>query len=199
MKLSLSVAFIGLYCALMGCGSSGNIQERTQFTRLDSLTDEYLVLQDSVLQSWNRVVKTETDRSRVLKALVQQLAHSANSPTIESLQTQVAQLEKIRFTPKSISNPHVVDEYDEACKNLLEHIHQLSEKAGALAHSEDFMQQVQSAERASLKSFFQRARYDSLASSFNAFVESNWNELKEIERNAHLERKPLFNNVASQR
>jgi len=197
MKLSLPVALIGLYVALAGCGSSGNIQERTQFTRLDSLTDEYLVLQDSVLQSWNRVVKTETDRSKVLKQLVQQLASTSSAPTIQSLQTQVAQLEKIRFTPKSISNPHVVDEYDAACKSVLEHIHQLSEEAGALVTSREFIQQVQWAEQASVKSIFQRAHYDSLASSFNTFVESNWHELKEIERNAHLERKPLFNNVAS--
>jgi hypothetical protein len=169
------------------------LQERTRFTRLDSLTDTYLVLQDSVLQSWNRVVQVESEKSRTLAAMIEEVAKAGlEAPVVQSLHSQLNQLENIRYSPATLSNPHVVSEYDEACETLFRSIFQLAHPQTESANAGGFQSESDWISKMKELTLRQRSYYDSLALRFNEFVEINHSELKEMERPSALERKPLF-------
>lgn len=177
---------------LLACSSSNNFQEKTSFTHLDSLTDTYLVLQDSVLQSWNRVLKVESEKSKTLQGLLSELSHDRDVDpfVLASLNDQLNQLERIRFTPKTLGNPHVVTEYDRACSLIVQQLHGLSNAKMSDA-SKKFEGALSWFGEIQVTSLTHRAYYDSLAHVFNQFIETHRAELNEIERN-HLDNKPLF-------
>jgi prophage DNA circulation protein len=185
-----STLLVFAWALMAACGSSNNLQERTQFTHLDSLTDTYLVLQDSALHAWNRVVKAETEKTEALRYLVEQLDTLAQSSIVAVFRQRIDQLERIRFTPKSVSNRDVISEYDQACQSILV---DLASAAATYAHQPLVANRLTWINQLQASIFSHRQYYDSVAEAFNRFVEQHAHELREIERNAHLERKPLFN------
>ncbi len=193
MKSTESAIFLVVITILTACSSSTSLREKTNFTHLDSLTDTYLVLQDSVLQSWNRVIKTESEKSKTLEQLLAHLSTTQiDSDLINSLDEQVQQLEKIRFTPKTLWNSHVVNEYDESCSLLIQRITDLSSKEAEISSSKDYQTAINWINQIQNLSTSHRLYYDSLAQRFNQFVEKHREALKEMERNGQLDNKPLF-------
>lgn len=184
---------------LLACSSSNNFQEKTNFTHLDSLTDTYLILQDSVLQSWNRVLKAESEKSKTLQTLLSELSRDreVDAFVLSSLHDQLNQLEKIRFTPKTLGNPHVVTEYDRACSLIVQQLQELSATKMKDA-SEGFQGALLWFGEMQGSSLTHRAYYDSLASVFNDFIEAHRAELGEIEHKP-LDSKPLFKADTAQR
>lgn len=176
----------------VGCSTSSNLQEKTKFTKIDSLTDTYLVLQDSLLQSWNRMVKAESEKTQGLQEVLAQLSPNLDDQEMaEAFQSRIEQLERIRFTQKSLGNMHVVDEYDRAFESIVEDLQRL--KGEMLdADLQTLFSKVEMISKSQQQKLLQRSHYDSLAAAFNQFVETNKKYLEEIERNVHLESKPLF-------
>jgi hypothetical protein len=192
MVFRILAGFGGIVLAIGGCSSSSNLQEKTKFTKLDSLTDTYLVYQDSLLQSWSLMVKTENEKAKSLQEIFNDLAPGlTDKQLVASFQTRIDQLERIRFTQKSLGNIHVVDEYDHALESILKDLEVLHEKARGI-DTGNLVDHVEWIKKAQIRSGLQRYRYDSIAYSFNKFLESNKNYLEDIERNIHLENKPLF-------
>lgn len=173
---------------LIGCSSSTGIQERTQFSRLDSLTDTYLILQDSVLQSWNRVVRDEHERTEAMREMIEKLKRStmADDQQIASYRASFEQLDRIRFTQKTMIDPYVVEEYDRACTELSQ---TLTKIAGTSAELQTTVEWLQTSK---VDHYYHRFYYDSLARSFNRFVFENKSELAELSNAGQLEEKPLF-------
>ena len=190
------LVLIFIWAILTACGSSNNLQERTQFTHLDSLTDTYLVLQDSALHAWNRVMKAETEKTEALRYFVDQLDTLAQGGLMAALKSRIDQLERIRFTAKSVGNPDVISEYDLACQSILA---DLTHAAATHAHQPQVAGKLDWLQQLHASIFSHRHYYDSVAEAFNQFVEQHAHELKEIERNNHLERKPLFNTESTVR
>ncbi|HEX8061194.1 MAG TPA: hypothetical protein VF473_09685 [Cyclobacteriaceae bacterium] len=186
-KLSLIgvAAVAAITCA---CSSTSNsIQEHTSsFSKADSLTDAYLVLNDSLLQSWNRIVSTEIDKARTLQEIITDLdaASLLSDELRESFEVRMEQLEKIRFTQESIKDPHAVEDYDIAFKSIVDDLTNLTKDDpqnmfGGLISS----------------SSATRLSYDRIANAFNSFVQKNKSMLKEVNTNNELEAKPLFVNI----
>jgi hypothetical protein len=177
-----------LAAAAFACGSSSSINEHssTTFSKADSLTDAYLVLSDSVLQSWNRVVSNEVDKSRTLQDIIHDLDNASmlTDELRESFQVRMEQLEKIRFTQQSIADPQIVEDYDIAFKSIVDDLSKLAKTD----ENQAFL-------RLEKNSFLNRISYDSLARSFNDFVQKNGQMLKDVNTNNELVAKPLFVNV----
>jgi len=167
------------------CSTSNSIHEHsnTHFSKADSLTDAYLVLSDSVLQSWNRIVGNEMDKSRALGEIINDLdaASLLTDEIRESLQIRMEQLEKIRFTQESIGDPQTVQDYDVAFQAIVDDLGRLTK--------DDANSMFKYLKENSL---LNRVSYDSLANAFNDFVQKNRGMLKEINTNSELETKPLF-------
>jgi hypothetical protein len=183
LSLIGAAAVASIACA---CSTSNSIHEHTSsFSKADSLTDAYLVLSDSLLQSWNRIVSTEMDKARTLDEIIDDLdaASLLSDDVRESFQIRMEQLEKIRFTQESIKDPQAVEDYDIAFKSIVDDLTRLTK--------DDPNQMFGGLQKTSVTN---RLSYDSLANAFNAFVQKNKTMLKDIGTNNELEAKPLFVN-----
>lgn len=181
----IGLAVVALFaCA---CSTSNSIHEHTRFSKADSLTDAYLVLSDSVLQSWNRIVGNEVDKSRTLQELIDDLdnAQLLSDELRESFAVRVDQLEKIRFTQESIDDNQIVEDYDLALQSIVDDLSKLANTPGSPDPRTmfKFLQE---------NSVVNRQLYDSLARTFNEFVQKNKAALKDVEMGQELDEKPLF-------
>jgi hypothetical protein len=171
---------VAIACA---CSTSNSIHEHTTFSKADSLTDAYLVLGDSVLQSWNRVVGNEIEKSRQLQEIINDLDNASllTDELRESFQVRMEQLDKIRFTQESIEDPQAVEDYDLAFQSIVDDISRLTKDDAKGMFN--YLQKSSVARRLS---------YDSLARSFNEFLQQNRSTLKDLNANNELTAKPLF-------
>jgi hypothetical protein len=186
-----NLSLIGLAAmAIMACAcstTSSSIHEHTTFSKADSLTDAYLVLTDSLLQSWNRIVVNEVDKTRTLQELISDLdnAHLLSDESRESFEVRIEQLEKIRFTQHTIDDPQAVEDYDLAFQSIVNDISRLAKSPG----SSDANAMVSHLRK---NSIINRLSYDSLARSFNEFVTKNKAALKDLDTSTELDAKPVF-------
>lgn len=184
---------LGVICALLALACSNTTtSERSSFTRADSLTEKYLNLQDSVYQVWNLLLKQEHQKIQSMRTAVDQLMQS-NQEDFSALKKQLEQLERIQYNHKTVSNNHVVFEYDQASGQLMHEI--LTNLNSQVSPS------VTNNLRSSIITTHQqileyRQLYNLLAFTFNQFVEQHENVLKEIDANSNLQRKPLFSEPA---
>jgi len=183
---------------LMSCGRSTTINETTTFTHLDSLTDTYLSLQDTLLHSWNVLVKDEQEKVDAMEKALLQLVQLpvAEKSQLVSLQSRLEQLKQLRITQKTLTNPYVVEEYDFATSSLVAEIVALSESNSVLMQNKNLSALIEKIKVAEQHTPLFRSSYDSIALLFNAFLEKNESSLKEVEKSGPLEKKPLFSGVA---
>lgn len=177
-----------IFAAAASCSSSTSLRERTHFSRTDSLTDIYLVLQDSLLQSWNRVISYERDRKEALSEMVDQLLNSTiiDQDQKKAYDANLDQIDRIRFTQKSMNDRHVIEEYDRACEDLARQLSALSLASAQLQSRLDELETL------NFSNAQQRQYYDSIANQYNSFIKMNWSDLKELGNSVQLDQKPLF-------
>lgn len=184
-SLAGASVFLFLVCA---CSTTTTVQEKTHFSRLDSLTDTYLALNDSLLTSWNRVVRDEIDKSKTFQELIDKI--KANGETgareVEALQMRILQLDRIRFNQKNMDQPHVVEEYDKACVAIVNDLIAKTSPMEEAVSTRDWFEEFRAA------NYARRAYYDSLAEAFNTFVRQHRTTLKDLGPTTQLDEKPLF-------
>jgi hypothetical protein len=183
---------LGLSIFAASCSSSGTLHEKTRFSRTDSLTDVYLVLQDSLLQSWNRIISVEMSRKETIRKLINDLQTSTiiSDDEWKTYHSSLEQLERIRFTQKSMTDPHVIEEYDKACAELVRQITLLSIESARLQSAAD---ELMIFDESNVE---YRLLYDSIAKEFNNFIHLNSSDLS-LDSNLQLDKKPLFQSVSN--
>ena len=124
---------------LLSCGRSTTSNEKTAFTHIDSLTETYLILQDTLLNSWNKLVNDENEKIEALNAALSHLTSIVEPrDLVSSLDLQLLQLRQIRITQKTLYNPDVVDEFDFASNSLISEIISLAEANPTLKKNREF-------------------------------------------------------------
>src|ERR1700690_3326053 len=106
---------------LAACTGRNSVSEKGSFTRIDSLTENYLALQDSMLNTWNVILKDENKKINAMHELLRSLLHSQQYEKTQliGLEQRLDQLEQIRFTQKTIGDAHAVEEYDFTSNSLI--------------------------------------------------------------------------------
>jgi hypothetical protein len=187
-------------CALVMicCGEKKETSEQTTFTHLDSLTDCYLALQDSMLQSWNVMIQDDNQKIETMHNLLHELQVSAADQTEEltAFQQRLEQLERLRYTQKTMSNTDVVEEYDFASNSLVNELLTLAEARPEFEYNTTLQKMADEIRLADERVNNYRADYDDIATSYNAFLEKYHQEIKEIDTHTSLEKKPLFQMVS---
>lgn len=183
MKTTSLIGIAIVSALALACSSSSSIHEHTGFSKADSLTDRYLTLSDSLLESWNKLVSNEIDKSRAIQEIVNDLDESGLlSPEMrESFQVRIDQLDKIRFSQQDIQDEQLVEDYDVALKSLVKDISQV-----ARPDSKDLFEYFEKS------TLVRRVSYDSLAKTFNEFVKQNRSVLDGLASETELQEKPLF-------
>jgi len=152
------------------------------------------MLQDTMLLTWNVMVKDENEKLENMDHLLSQLLTSAvyDKEQVLSLQQRLDQLERIRFSQKSMINPHVVEEYDFASNSLVTEIISLVESDPGFVQDQKLQQLTDLIKLADQRVSNYREEYDKVVTLFNEFVEKNNSDLKAIDKNWESEPKPTF-------
>lgn len=200
MKSYWQFISIGIFSTLIACSNPTTPTEKTIFTKADSVTETYLVLQDSLLRSWNILVNEENEKMNNLNTLVTQLMKSGNEERVllNALDDRLAQLKKIRITQKTLGNPYVVEEYDFASNSLVAEIISVAENSEVVFQDPKLMALVDKIKLAEVRVDNHRSLYDSVAVVLNSFLDKNRNLLKEVDNTSNLEKKPLFKAASPQ-
>jgi hypothetical protein len=185
--------------ALLSCGRSATSNEKTTFTHIDSLTDTYLSLQDTLLHSWNVLIIDEQEKMNSVNAALDHLKKLTlpDPSQLASLGTRFEQLKQIHLTQKTLSNQYVIEEYDFATNSLISEILSITESNPAFLQNKDLLSLIDKIKVADQRTSNYRIDYDSIAYQLNAFIEKNKSLLKDID-NGSLEKRPMFS-VATNR
>jgi hypothetical protein len=176
------------------CSEKKEVTGRTAFTKVDSLTDTYLALQDSMLQAWNLMINDDNHKIKSMHNLVHELMVSGKTDNEElvSLEQRLEQLSHLRYSPKTMANGDVVEEYDFASASLISEMISIAESRPEFTYNTTLQKLVEEITKADQRVSAYREQYDRVVASYNSFVDQNNAYLKEIDQNSPLEKKPLF-------
>ena len=196
----MRVSGILFFCAgivLLNCGKKAEITHPA-FTRADSLTDLYLSLQDSVLQSWNVMINDDNQKIKSMHDLLHELLiiSSDERDQLTKYEEQLDQLTRLRYTQKSMGNADVIEEYDFASTTLVRELISLAESQTEYTKNTTLQKLVEDIRLADERVNNYREGYDLIVMQYNEFLESNKSFLQEANRDDSLEKKHLFQMVS---
>lgn len=192
------IAFVGstslVLAFMLSCKEQKSTSAEVHFTKEDSITDRYLVLQDSLLYVWNLMINDDNQKLKAMSNVLHELlvGKQANKEEVEVLQKRLEQLTRIRFTQKTMSNPDVIEEYDFASNNMMSEIISLTTASPNYEQNTTLQNLVENINLADQRTLLYRADYDAIARSYNSFLERNQKVLKSIDATCSLENKALF-------
>ena len=195
MKLTgLFILFSGTFALSISCVKHEKETSTAVFTRIDSLTEAYLFLQDSMLHTWNVMMKDENEKLENIGRLLQELKKLSNEDQarVESLEGRLEQLKRIRFTQKTMVNQHVVEEYDFASNSLISEVISIAESEPTFTQNTTLQQLTDWVKSADQRVPIYREEYDAVVDSFNQFLEQAKPYLQEIDKKNTGEKKVLF-------
>ena len=189
--------WLAVICSVVvwsSCNNRGSDLDKNNYTQIDSLTDTYLNLQDSLLITWNLMVKDENEKLKSMHELLQTMTSSDffDKNQIVSIQQRLEQVERIRFNQKTMSNPHVVEEYDFASNSLITEIISLAESNSTFIQQKELQSLIDYINLADQRVNYYRSDYDSIAQKFNLFLDAHEINMQDIDQNAAHEKRPLF-------
>jgi hypothetical protein len=169
-----------ILCTLIRCNPKTEVKQ-TALTPADSLTEMYLLLQDSLHNTWNMMLNDDNQKIKAMKALLHELKiGTPYSPEkIESYNSRIDQLVRIRYTLKTMRNVDVVEEYDFASASLVTELITMAESISSFAYNTTVQQLVEDIRAADMRVENYRADYDSVALTYNRFLEQHAPTLKE--------------------
>ncbi len=178
-----------------GCTMRAPDQKPGRVSLLDSLTNTYLTLHDTLVFTWNSIQRDEYQKIEIMNQLISKLeaSNGYDKNEIVLLRTRLEQLQRIQFTPRTLANSDVVDEYNFASNNLIAELIALSESNAALLNHPDWQQLIDEIQTIDMRGVLEREMYDSLAWQLNSFIEENLALMPEIAPQSGLEKTHYFN------
>ena len=192
MQFRLSVLLLScLSLLLMNCEKKGEVHQ-TDFTRADSLTDLYLSLQDSMLQSWNIMINDDNQKIKAMHNLLHELMATSSNNDLHGYEEQLGHLIVLRYNQQSMANEDLIEEYDFASNVLVTELISLAESKRQFAYNTTLQKLVEEIRIADQRVNFYREDYDAITSKYNSFLQNNRSYLIEISQKDSLQLKPLF-------
>lgn len=179
---------------LINCGEKKTTITETTFTKEDSLTERYLNLQDSVLNTWHQMIKDDNQKLKTMEYLLHELliGKQVTEEVVTEFSERLTQLSRIRFTQKTMANLDVVEEYDFASDSFISELISLTTSSANYEENTTLQNLVSMIEEADQRVYNYRTEYDIAARKYNEFLDTNKEFIKTIDPNAQLEKKPLF-------
>jgi hypothetical protein len=165
-----------------------------KFTRIDSLTDQYLDLKDRMLETWNAMINDDNQKLEAMSNLLHELmvSNPQNRDVLKTFEERLMQLRNSRYTQKTMANTHVVEEYDFASTALVNELISLAESQRQFGYNTTLQKLVETIRSAEQRVQNYRLEYDAIAEEYNAFIDKHRTALKEVDEDSFLEKKPLF-------
>ena len=176
----------------MYCGKKTEIAAPA-FTKADSLTDIYLSLQDSMLQSWNVMINDDNQKLTAMHNLLHELmVTSSNGRDLHVYEEQLDHLTELRYDQESMGNEDLIEEYDFASNLLVTELIGLAESKTEFAYNPMLQKLVEEIRLAEQRINLYREEYDVITEKYNTFVQTNWDYFDNINLTDSLALKPLF-------
>ena len=136
----------------------------------------------------------EKEKTKAMHGLLKLMRKGDGIDTqqLNSLEQRLDQLDRIRFTQKSLANSYVIEEYDFASNSLITEILSLAEADAELIKIETTQRLVDKIKLADQRVGELRAEYDRVATRYNHFIEKNKRYLGEIDKDCSGEKRALF-------
>jgi hypothetical protein len=165
-----------------------------QFTKLDSLTEQYLNLKDHMLETWNAMINDDNQKLEAMSNLLHELivSNPQKRDELRTFEERLVQLRNSRYTQKTMANMDVVEEYDFASKALVNELITLAESQRQYSYNTTLQKLVETIRSSEERVENYRLEYDTIAEEYNRFIEQHRAALKEIDEDTFLEKKPLF-------
>lgn len=181
------------FILLTGCGKKPE-NNPTTFTKADSLTDFYLLLQDSMLRSWNMMMNDDNQKIVAMHNLLQELMllSSESDEQYAAYKNQLDRLADMRYDRTSLAKPDIVEEYDFASNLLVNELVSLAESSPDFAYNRKMQQLVEHIRIADQRVNVFREEYDAVTARYNAFIQANQSYLADIAATDSMDVKPLF-------
>lgn len=194
-KAFANLFFAGILPVLfMQCGNRTEPPKETGYTHADSVTEVFLILQDSLHDTWSMMVRDDNEKIKAMKSLVHEMKIGSqfDPEKLASLEERIDQLAKIRYTPKTMSNTDVVEEYDFASNSLITELIAMAESLSSFSYNTTIQKLVEDIRSADLRVENYRADYDSIALAYNRFIAQHASSIKEVTENDSVTKKALF-------
>jgi hypothetical protein len=200
MKILLPISIVCISATLICCGDKKAPIQQATFTKVDSLTDYYLAIQDSMLQAWNMMTHDDNEKIASMHNLVHELmlTNAGDKELLISFEQRLEQLKHLRYTQKSMANTDVVEEYDFASNSLVSELISLAESRTEFPYNTTLQKLVEDIRSADQRVNNYRMEYDMITMNYNQFLEKEKSFLNEIDQNQSFEKKPLFQMVAEE-
>ncbi len=200
MKFLIPACAIAFSMLIIGCGEKKAATNNTTFTKVDSLTDYYLAIQDSMLQAWNIMTHDDNEKILAMHNMVHELmiTNFTDKEILTSYEQQLEQLKHLRYTQKSMANPDVVEEYDFASTTLISELISLAESRTEFTHNATLQKLADEVRLADQRVINYREEYDIMATHYNQFLEQHASFLKDIDPNQSFEKKPVFQMISNE-
>jgi hypothetical protein len=200
MNVKLCLPGILITCAVLSICScqEGKKPDQPHFTKVDSLTDTYLTLKDSMLLTWNTMINDDNQKIKAMNNLLHELkvSNPSKKEELDAYQERLDRLVNSRYTQKSMGNADVIEEYDFASNSLVSEIISLAESQTQFAYNTTMQKLVETIRTADQRMANYREEYDRIAMEYNDFIDNNKKWLTEIDPDSFMEKKPLFQMVA---
>lgn len=183
-KKALYIIITGALLVSWSCHRQDTRRDKTSFTKVDSLTETYLTLQDSLLHAWNVMAWDEKEKIKAMHNLIH-LMHEQDEFDDEqliSLEQRLDQLNRIRYTQKTVANAYLIEEYDFASNSLISEILSMAESDSEFIKNESVQKSVDKVKMTDQRVPFLRMQYDKVAASYNSFLDANKKYLKDIDK-----------------
>lgn len=202
MSLKVYFSGIAMSCCILSLCSCNKKQpvETGHFTKVDSVTETYLNLRDSMLETWNTMISDDNRKIKAMHNLLHELKVSdpVNREEYAHYEERLDQLEKIRYTQKTMADAQVIEEYDFASNSLVADLISVAESQTQFSYNTTMQKLVETIRTADQRVVNYRIEYDRIAAAYNQFIENNKRWLTEVDQDSFLEKKPLFQTVSDE-
>lgn len=185
---------LSIFCGILSCNSSSEYNDEEKFDRIDSLRSEFLHIQDSLLYSWNVMIKDDNEKIKNLARLLDEVKYAGVSDTsvIVEFKERLHKLKKSRYTYTSMANSLSIDEYDLASSTLVNEIIAYAKAYPEFERNplmQEFIDEIMAAESRIL---FYRIDYDDFVKIYNKFLDEHSDIIKELDKEHDHVKLPLF-------
>lgn len=183
--------FIAFAFLLCNCVQRKAILSETPFTKIDSLTEQYLELQDSMLHAWNLMINDDNSKIATMNNLINKVRLSGNydQHLLDSIEMRLDKMKFVRYDQKTIANARVISDYDYVTSSLTEFLSGIVKSQSSDQELQTMIAQIRSANK---RVPAHRDNYDFFVIKYNKFLEVNEEYLKEIDARLSAEQRPCF-------
>lgn len=176
------------------CGTKSGEQEEMGYSHADSITEVYLMYQDSLYDTWNTMLSDDNEKIKAMKGLVHEMTIGTQftPEKLALLNERIDQLLTIRYTPKTMRNTDVVEEYDFASNSLVTELIAMAESLSSFSYNTTIQKLVEQIRSSDSRVETYRADYDAVAVAYNRFIEHHAYAIQEITNTDTVMKKALF-------